>query len=379
MLFKDIIGQDLVKKNLINVINNNRLGHTLLFSGKSGVGKLALAIALTQYIACKNKQNDDACNRCNACIKYNKLIHPDLHFSFPIIKRSSTSSDSKLSTSDEFLKEWREFILNNPYDQVSNWYKLIGTENKQGYFYAEESNRIIKILSLKTYESDYKNLIIWLPEKMDARTGNKLLKIIEEPYDKTFIIMVSEEPESILPTIRSRAQKFFIPLVDAQSMKPALKNKYPSLNDNKINEIYHNSEGSVTEAIKLIEESVEEQFEFNWYKEMMRNFHGRNIHKINEWALQTAQMGREKQKSFLVYTLRMLRENFIFSYANGQLNFSNDIEKDMTHKTAFLFNDKNIEKLYDECSRAYNNILRNANPKILFFDFSLKMIKLLKQ
>ena len=234
MLFKDIIGQEEIKKKLIKTVEENRVSHAQLFSGPEGAGSLPLAIAYAQYISCENRSGNDSCGTCHSCFKYSKLIHPDLHFILPV----ASTPKVKEPLTDKFLEEWRVSFIENPYLNPAEWYKAIGLENKQGFINVAESNEIIRKLSLKSYESEYKVVIIWLPEKMNKSAANKLLKIIEEPPSKTLFLMVTENSTNILPTIYSRVQVIRIPKLEEAEILLALQQGFDLEEDNIKNAAY---------------------------------------------------------------------------------------------------------------------------------------------
>ena len=202
MFFKDIIGQEEVKQRLIKSVKEERISHAQLFSGPEGIGKFALALAYAQYVSCRDRGENDSCGKCPSCHKYQKLAHPDLHFVYPVYSTGSV----KKPTSDDFIKQWREFVLANPYFTLQQWFSYINVENAQGMIYEAESASILRKLNLKSFESEFKVMIIWLPERMNAACSNKLLKMIEEPPSKTLFILITENEENIISTIRSRAQ-----------------------------------------------------------------------------------------------------------------------------------------------------------------------------
>jgi DNA polymerase III subunit delta' len=219
MFFKDVIGQEKIKQRLIRSVQEERVSHALMFSGPEGTGKLALALAFAQYVACRNRKEHDSCGECPSCRKYQKLAHPDLHFAFPVF----TTKNIKNPASDDFLPKWREMVLESPYFTLSQWLGFVENENAQGLIYERESDAITKKLNLKAFESEYKVMLIWLPEKMHAACSNKLLKLIEEPPNKTLFLLVTENEEGVITTIRSRAQLITLPFIDNASMQSALE------------------------------------------------------------------------------------------------------------------------------------------------------------
>ncbi len=373
MQFKDIIGQDATKSRIIQLVKENRVSHAQLIVGEKGVGKLAIAIAFAQYISCQNKQANDSCGTCSSCNKYQKLIHPDLHFVFPVLKTKGVTNP----ISDNYIKNWREQILKNPYFDINDWYACLGVENAQGSIYANESNEIIKKINLKTYESEYKIMIIWLPEKMNIACANKLLKLIEEPPNKTFFFLVSQEPDRIIQTIRSRTQIMTIPRIEKDAIRKALESEY-NLSEIELNNLIRLSEGSYRKARILIKTSDENAFNFNSFVDIMRICYARNVFKLMAWSEEISAIGRERQKSFLQYCLKMIRENFILNLKQDEIIFLNGDEMDFSKRFSPFINEGNVWPIADELTRAYHDIERNGNAKIIFLDLSLKWIKLLR-
>lgn len=369
MRFGKIIGQEKLKLQLLEECRKGRLSHARLFVGKEGVGKMALALAVAQYINCDNPTAQDACGSCPSCVKYQKLIHPDLHFVFPVVKIPGKSS----VVCDDFIEQWREFLHENTYLSLSNWYKHIGVDNKQGMIYAEESNEIIRKLSRKSYEGKYKVVIIWLPEKMHLSCANKLLKILEEPPQKTLFLMLSEHAEEVLPTIYSRAQSLRVPSIDEESLQHFLTNEgYSAEIASAITTL---SGGSVTEAIRLLEQKENLQFNFDAFKNLMRFAYARNIPELYNWTETMAKIGRERQKQFMDYACRMVRENFMYNLKNGDLYRITPEEEQFSTKFAPFIQPKNVEALYKEFTKSYADITANGNAKIIFMDLCIRTVR----
>jgi len=373
MQFKDIIGQEATKSRFIQTVNENRVSHAQLIVGEKGVGKLAMAIAYAQYVSCQNKQAKDSCGVCPSCKKYQKLVHPDLHFVFPVVKGKGFTNP----VSDNFIESWRKQVIGNPYFDLNDWYAGLGVENAQGMIYSNESSEIIKKLSLKTYESDYKIMIIWLPEKMHATCANKLLKLIEEPPVKTLFFLVSEEPNRIIQTILSRAQVTKIPRIEKEALSLALKSEY-NLSDTELNNLVRLSEGSYRKARILIKNSDENAFNFDRFVSIMRICYARNVLELMTWSEEISAIGRERQKSFLQYCLRMIRENFILNLKRDEMVFLNGDEMNFSQRFSPFINEDNVWAIADELTKAYNDIERNGNAKIIFLDLSLRWVKLLR-
>lgn len=372
MKFSSVVGQNIIKEHLVNLVRTNSVSHAFLFYGTEGSGKIALAIAFARYLSCTNKKEHDSCGECPSCLKFEKLIHPDLHFVFPVIK------DSKLkSVSDSYIKQWREFILTDPYFSISEWLNNIANENKQASIFAEESNEILKKLSLKTYESEYKTMIIWLPEKMNASAANKLLKILEEPPEKTVFILVSDNREAVLPTILSRVHAIKIKGIDKEAMLDKLSSEFNE-NKEKLNDVYKLSGGSLLKAKLYLQASEQIKYNFESFVDLMRCAYSRNIDQSITWAKDIASIGRERQKNFLSYSLRLIRENFIYNKKIYEVAYLLDMEKDFTSKFSQFINEKNVYKILKVFEDAHFHIERNANAKILFTDLSFKIMAVIR-
>ncbi|NOZ46860.1 MAG: DNA polymerase III subunit delta [Chlorobi bacterium] len=374
MLFSEVIGQESIKQKLRLTIAEKRISHAQLFYGTEGVGCLPLALAYAQYINCLNRTETDSCGKCSSCKKYNKLIHPDLHFVFPVVKTDT----EKKPVSDKFISKWRELVLENPYFTLHDWYSKIQVEKKQGGIFEAESEKIIKKLSLKPFESEYKTMIIWRPEKMNRFTANKLLKLIEEPPPKTLIFLVANQLENILPTILSRTFQIKVPPVNDTYLIEALTKRGNS-NINEVKDIVRISEGSITQAIQNIDKSEEDSFNFNNLQTLMRLAFKLKVEAALKWVEEMSFLPREKQKSFLLNGLRILRENFAFKYNLPEIQYMSKTEKDWAAKFSIFINEKNIEQFNKEFNLAHYHIERNANSKIVFFDLVLKVSILLKK
>ncbi|MCK4663843.1 MAG: DNA polymerase III subunit delta [Bacteroidales bacterium] len=374
MLFKEIIGQNVAKQKFIQTVKDGRISHAQLLLGPEGSGSLALAMAYAQYISCESRNEDDSCGKCASCHKYQKLIHPDLHFVFPV---ATTAKISKNPVSDDFIKEWRTAILQNPYLKLNEWLNAIGVENKQASIYKNESNEIIKKLSLKTFEAEYKIVIIWMPEKMNITAANKLLKIIEEPPPKTLFLLVSENTEQIIPTILSRIQLVKIPKINSESLFESIKLKY-DFNDQKIWDIIRLSNGNYAKVLEILNSSEENSYNLKMFISLMRLCYKKEVLEIIKWVDQIALIGREKQKIFIEFSLRLLRENFILNIENKEIVYLTQKESEFSSKFSQFINEKNIYMINNEFNKAHYHIRRNAYNKIVFLDLSLKLIRLLK-
>ena len=374
MLFKDIIGHDDIKQRLIKSVKDNHIAHAQLFSGLPGLGKFRLALAYAQYIHCTNRKDYDSCGVCSSCVKYNKLIHPDLHFVFPVLNKKG----KKDAYCDDYLPEWRVFLTHNEYFDLNDWLSDIGTDNQQANIFTREADEIIKKLSKKSYESEYKIMIIWLPERMREEAANKILKILEEPYDNTFFLLISNDPESLLTTIRSRAQQIFVRPLSEEIIKSALVNRYGVDNAQAVN-IAHISNGNIHKAIENISISEEKEYFLELFMHMMRMSYGRKLKEMKLWSEEVAGLGREKQKLFLQYSQRMIRENFIMNFSTPVLNYMTLPEINFSTRFSPFVNENNTEQIMETLELAELHITQNVNAKMVFFDMALRFIMLLKR
>ena len=394
MLFKDIIGHKDVINKLIQTVSDNRVSHAQLILGPEGSGKLALAMAYSRYLNCENKQHytenhpsglmGDACGNCRSCLKFNKLIHPDVHFIFP---NATTKKITKNNFSDNFLTEWREFLIENSfYVNLNDWFEKLEIENKQGSINVRDCNEINRILSFKTYESEYKIMIIWMVEKLHHAAAPKILKILEEPPDKTLFLLISENHDQILPTILSRTQLVKLLKVKDHEMIEKLSTTH-QIDPQTAQFIAIHADGNYTEALKLIHNTDDEKFNtdllINWlrgcYKGSANEIQTKSgvVEGLNSLVSSLAKIGREKQKIFLNYALKIARFCVLINFNQSELvKLSPDESKFIANFYRFI-NSKNIEAVSEELNKAIYHIERNANPNILFMDLSLKMHKLL--
>ncbi len=366
MFVHKIVGQKDILTHLFSLAAQGRLPHALLLLGPEGSGKLAIALALGQYLLCEQLQKGQACGQCSSCHKTEKLIHPDLHFAFPVIGTNVTS--------DQFLTQWRSALTDNPYLNVNQWLQLIGAENKQGNINKEECLRIIRKLSLKTYEGNNKIMIIWLPEYL-AKEGNRLLKIIEEPPEGTHFILVAENAELILNTILSRCQMVRInPLAD-EEVEAAIRENFAEHAD-QADFIARLANGNFNEAISLMNAKINDH-SIRFLDWMRKCYKGYPVELV-KWTEAFAGLGRENQKHFLRYALHFLREYLVLKMT-GNTNIRMDVDelKTAQNLTKVLEFEQvsSIAALLDDAIYA---VERNANPKILFLDCSVKLHKVLK-
>ena len=373
MFFKDIIGQEEAKQRLIKEAKEGKIAHARLFCGNEGTGKLPLAIAYARYLSCEHPLENDACGTCPSCIKYNKLAHPDLHFVFPVIKKKN-----KDTVSDDYLTEWRELLTSTPYFNLNIWLREMGAENQQAQIYVKESDEILRKLSLKSSQGGYKIMIIWLPEKMNIECSNKLLKLLEEPPLQTLFFLISEEPGTLLTTILSRTQQFNLPRIEESSIVDALIQMYGVQEKDALN-IAHRSEGNFLKALESIHINEENQLFFELFVNLMRLSYQRKVREMKLWSENLAGMGRERQKHFLTFCQRMIRENFIYNFHQPELTYLSMEEQNFSNRFAPFVNERNVISIMNELNEAQRHIEQNVNAKMVFFDFALKMIVLLVQ
>jgi DNA polymerase-3 subunit delta' len=373
MLFKNVVGQQAIKKRLIQSVKEERISHAQLFSGPSGTGKLAMAIAYAQYISCKNRSETDSCGVCSSCHKYNKLAHPDLHFVFPIF-----NPPSQKPVCDDFLPQWREMVLNDPYFELGSWLNQIEAGNAQGIIYERESDSIYRKLNLKSFESEFKVMIIWLPEKMHLYCANKLLKLIEEPPSKTLFILITEDEEAVISTIRSRAQLVKFPFIDNESIKNSLLS-IEEVDADLVPDAVHLANGNYIKAKSYIHPSEEEQFYFQKFQEMMRQAYKREVLAQIGWAEEMAKIGRDKQKAFFAFALRLVREYFVMNMNQSSMIYLNREEKNWGKQFAPFINERNVTAFFQEFEKGITHISWNGNPRIIFLDTALRMVRLIKK
>jgi DNA polymerase-3 subunit delta' len=370
MLFNEIIGQQSIKERLIRSVKDGRISHAQLFLGPEGSGSLALAIAYAQYISCKDKKEEDSCGVCPSCVKYNKLIHPDLHFVYPV----ALSKDIRTST--DVIAKFREVFLDNPYVTLYNWFEQLDAENKQAVIGVEESGEVLRKLSLTTYEAEYKIMVIWQAEKMNQAAANKLLKILEEPPDKTLFLMVCESEDQLLRTIVSRTQLIKIPKIKDAELANALVQKR-GLSSADAEKTAHLADGSYAEALLLISENENAAQNLLSFQKLMRASLKFDAKAVIAWIDEVSAAGRERQKNFINYALHIIRESVIINYGDPSLTKLGADEQEFVKKFAPFIHSNNIERFTEELNKAYYHMERNANAKILFMDLAFKFNELL--
>lgn len=365
MQFSDIIDQRDVQKHLVEMISLNRLSHALLFTGKEGSGALPLAIAFSQYIMCEARGETDSCGICTACKKAADLVHPDIHYSYPVIPKKA--GDKPVST--DYISEWREFIVQYPYGNAYDWLQFIGAENKQGNITAQECNEIIHKLSLKSFESDYKVLVMWMPEYLD-KEGNKLLKLIEEPPANTIFILVAENESMVLPTIVSRTQLVRVPPIAVEAIEEQLMLK-AKLNKDQARQIASVAGGNYRESLQMLQQASEDWQSLlrEWLNAIMKSGPIAQV----KWIDEMSRHGREKQKQFLRYFNHLLAQA-IKMQAMAGIDFPiPDNERDFALRLNKMAGIEQQRAMIEELDKASFYIERNANAKMLFHALTIRL------
>ncbi len=369
MLFSEIPGQEDVKKTLINSVKKSHIAHAQLFAGNEGSANLAMALAYGMYINCEDKQENDSCGECASCSKFRKLIHPDLHFVFPV---NTTKSVTKDPVSALFMKEWRSFILSNPYTNIHNWGETIGTENKQLIINTEDSKNIIRSLALKPFEGEYKVMIVWLPELMKTEGANSILKILEEPPVKTIFLMVSNNIDKLLTTIQSRTQKVMISPFTDEEVKKYISEKY-STEEKQATRIAFLADGNMEAAIRMTGETGEDNHDMfrDWMRLCFILFRkSNNLLELNQWSEAFAAQGREGQKTLLQYGINILRETLVYRHTGQQLVRLQQEDLKFVEGFSKALTDDMIETVSNRLNETFYHIERNASAKITFMDTS---------
>ncbi|MBI2257433.1 MAG: DNA polymerase III subunit delta [Flavobacteriia bacterium] len=367
MFFKDVIGQNELKSHLIREIKNEKVSHAQLFLGQSGYGTLPLALAFIQYLFCENKRENDSCGVCASCKKNLDLQHPDIHFTFPIVL-----AEDKFC--DPLLPRWREIIKEKPYFSYEDWTEKIDKKLRKPVIGTDESAQIVRKLALKSYEGGYKVLLIWKADEMNHVFANKILKILEEPPEKTLIILIAENQENLLQTIVSRTQIVKIPFILQSELSAHIQNKF-SLESSLADSIASQSEGNYIQASYLISGEDIQAKNREIFIQLMRCAFKKNAIDMINWAEEISQFGKEKQKNFLTYSLYMLRHCLLKNYQMGMLSMLSKEEEEFLKNFARFITNNNIFKFYDFINQAYFFLDRNANPKLVFTNMAFNSMR----
>ena len=391
MFFEQVIGQQETQERLQQLVREERLPHALMLCGPAGCGKMALAIGFAKLLLSQRPKNEpnsmfgeepasmfgeeEAVAVESPMLR--NLEHPDLHFTYPTIKLPSMGSDHK-PVSDDFASEWHEMVTAGPYFTLAQWLEQMGGENQQAIITAGESDALIRKLSLKSSQGGYKVSIIWLPERMNIECANKILKLLEEPPQQTVFIMVCQEPDRLLETIRSRVQRIDVRRIADEDIRQALVSQR-GLSDDQAQRISRMAGGSWLTALEMLSADSENELFLDMFQTLMRLAYMRKIKDLKAWSERMAGMGRERQKRFLEYFLRLVRENFMYNFQQQELCYMTQREEDFAQNFARFINEANILPVSDLATRAIRDIGQNANAKIVFFDMALQMIVLLIQ
>ncbi len=377
MTFDEVIGQQEARQRLLLMTEEQRLPHAIMLCGPSGSGKMALALAFASYLLTEGHPHGSDMQRRQATAMLSKWEHPDLHFTFPVIRPAGTSAEHKM-TSDDFGKEWRLMLTKGPYFTLDQWLTEMNAANQQAEIGVGQSDELLRKLSLKSSQGGYKVSIIWLPERMNLQCANKLLKLLEEPPTQTVFIMVCEEPGQLLETIRSRVQRIDIKKIDTEHIRQALVSQR-GIDEESALRIARMANGSWLKALSELDAGNENHLFFDMFVMLMRLAYMRNIHDLKKWTENVSSYGREKQKRMLTYFLRLVRENFVYNFKNPELVYMSQEEENFARNFARFINEANVVEISELLQRCIRDISQNANGKIVFFDLCLKMIVLLIQ
>lgn len=379
MLFSEILGQEHIKNHLTKSTDSGRIPHAQLFVGPEGCGTLPMAIAYAQYILCGNTNGENSNGNATCNLKFQNFSHPDLHFVFPVAPNSEVKSHP---VSANFMKSWREFITEMPYGSLFDWYKKIDIANKQGQIGVDEAQEIVKSLSLKAYEGGYKVMIIWMADKMNTATANKLLKLLEEPPQKTVFLLVTEDEDDILQTILSRCQVLHFGGLSEQAIADALVSR-ENIEPAKAQKLAHQAQGNYNRAIQLLHKKGDDYPFEEWFVQWVRAaFRAKGnaaaIHDLISWSEQIAGIGREAQKQFLDFCITMFRQALMLNYQAKELVYIEPtVDKFKLKNFAPFVNGNNINDIFKELSDAIYHIERNGNAKIILTDLSIKLTRLI--
>ena len=372
MKFSDVIGQEEIKQRLRRMVSEDRVPHAMMFCGPQGSGKMALAVAFASYLLCQDRTDGDSCGACRQCAMTGKLAHPDLHFSYPVIRPSGTGSEHKMS-SDDFADEWRRMLSQGVYFTMDQWLAEMNAANQQALMGVGESDLLIRKLSLKSSQGGYKVVIIWLPERMNAECANKMLKLLEEPPAETVFVMVCEEPEKLIETIRSRAQRIDVRRIDDASIERALVERR-GIDADAAHRLARAAGGSWQTALEELDADNEKRQFLDLFISLMRLAYMRKIKDLRKWSETAAALGREKQRRMLAYFMRLVRENFMYNFHNPQLCYMTRDEENFARNFAPYINEANVIEMSELMNRAMRDIGQNANAKIVLFDMATHII-----
>ncbi len=390
MKFDEVIGQEETKQRLVQLVAEGRLPHALMLCGPQGSGKMALAMAFASYLLSEasvaaaaqepvsmfGDEPAGPVRNANAEAMLAKMEHPDLHFTFPVIRPSGTSSEHKM-VSDDFISEWRGMLATDgAYFTMDRWLDAMNAANQQALIGAGESDDLIRKLSLKSSQGGYKVSIIWLPERMNQECANKILKLLEEPPTQTVFLMVCEAPEQLLETIRSRTQRINVPRIKTEDIEQALAARR-GIEPEEAHRIARLAGGNWLKALETLDADNENRMFLDMFIQLMRQAYKRDVKSMKQWSEQVASFGRERQMRLLTYCSRMIRENFMFNFGQPDLCYMTQEEEAFARNFARFINEANVVEISDLLARAQRDIGQNANGKVVFYDLALQMIVLL--
>lgn len=374
MKFSEIPGHETVKQRLRQMALSGKLPHAILLEGPAGVGKMALARAFAQYIHCEHPDpNGDACGRCHSCRLHEAMNHIDTQYVFPVVKTDGMNSNP---VSDDFRDQWVEYLKDRIYMDYQGWTALFGKKNAQLLTYVTESSALLHRLSFTSHVSRYKIVVWWLPEKMNEEAANKLLKMIEEPFDDTIFIMVSDRPRDILPTIYSRVQRIPVKRLPDETVARYLCDNY-EISEADALAAAHLADGNVVKALEVLNQSKETALFFDMFVKLMRLAYQRNVAELRRWSDDLAALGRDCEIRFYDYAMRMVRENFVYNFNVPEISYMTSTEEQFSVRFARFITVDNVERIIRVFDRARTDIAGNANGKIVNLDVTIKIIMLL--
>ena len=375
MKFDKVIGQEEAEARLQQLVDEQRIPHALMFTGPEGCGKMALALAFASFLLGERWKDKSLLANASAITNAEAMLaqwqHPDLHFSYPVIKSKGAGSDSKI-TSEDFAKEWRQMLGGGPYFTLEQWMRYMNAENQQASIFEAESDRLMRKLNLKSSLGGNKVSLIWLPERLNLTSANKLLKLLEEPPLKTFFLLVSEHPELLLETIRSRVQVFAVTRIDDESVSEALTERQ-GIAPEDARRIARIANGNWMKALEEIDADNENKEFFALFVTLMRKAYAKDVKSLKAWSQTVADFGREKQKRLIAYMMQMVRENFMFNFHNPQLCYMTQAEETFAQKFAPFINERNVLFFQNRLQLMMRDISQNANGKLQFFNFALEV------
>ncbi|MFT5736305.1 MAG: DNA polymerase-3 subunit delta' [Maribacter sp.] len=378
MFFKDILGLSHIKNHLTLSADAGRIPHAQLFVGPEGSGLLPMALAYAQYVICNNSDSENEGGEVACNLKFNSFSHPDMHFAFPVANSDKAKSHA---VSDNYIQEWRNFMAEQPYGNLFDWYRLIEIEKKQGQIGVDEAQAVLKKLSLKSYEGGYKVMVIWMAERMNTAASNKLLKLIEEPPDKTIFLLLCQDEEQIIQTIKSRCQVLHFPPLAEEAIVTGLIDK--GATNEEAMRVAHEANGNFNKALDLFHNDSEDLVFEKWFVQWVRSaFKAKGnkaaIHELILWSEELAKTGRETQKKFLHYCIMVMRQALLLNYGAEELAYMKiHVDGFQLKKFAPFVHENNILPIVEELENAIYHVERNGNAKIIFTDLSIKLTRLL--